>query len=86
MSLYSYSNSHEDRRNSFDEEKESIEFCKKPDHKPKEDCEKDDCDSESAKALKKILSLIDDLNNEDLHILKELIDRLLCSRDRKHPF
>jgi len=38
------------------------------------------CDSESAKALKRILSLLDDLNNEDLRLLDEIIDRLLCIR------
>lgn len=70
----------------------SKEYKKYPDyaeHHQKDDkgskgceCEKDFCDSESAKALKKILSLLDDLNNQDLKILKELIERLLCSRPK----
>lgn len=40
------------------------------------------CDSESAKALKRIISLLDDLNNDDLRLLDEIIDRLLCIRGR----
>ncbi|MBW7572526.1 hypothetical protein [Caproiciproducens faecalis] len=40
------------------------------------------CDSESARALKRILSLLDDLNNNDLRILDDVIDRLECSRHR----
>lgn len=39
-----------------------------------------ECDSESAKALKRILELLDDLNREDLRLLDEIIDRLLCTR------
>nr|WP_319487460.1 hypothetical protein [uncultured Caproiciproducens sp.] len=39
-----------------------------------------DCDCESAKALKKILSLLDDLNNRDLRLLDDVIDRILCTR------
>jgi hypothetical protein len=39
-----------------------------------------DCDCESAKALKKILSLLDDLNNSDLRLLDDVIDRILCTR------
>lgn len=46
------------------------------------ECKKDDCDSESARALKKILSLLDDLNDQDLRILEEIIERLLCSRKK----
>lgn len=43
--------------------------------------EKDfDCDCSSAKALKKILSLLDDLNNQDLRLLDEILDRILCER------
>lgn len=49
----------------------------------KDDCEHDKgCDRESARALKKILSLIDELNNKDLRLLDEIIDRILC--ERKH--
>ncbi|MGX8710349.1 hypothetical protein [Clostridium sp. KNHs216] len=40
------------------------------------------CDSESARALKRILSLLDDLNNSDLRILDDVIERLVCSRKR----
>ncbi|WP_444642268.1 hypothetical protein ACRQU7_17545 [Caproiciproducens sp. R1] len=40
------------------------------------------CDSESARALKCILSLLDDLNNSDLRILADVIERLVCSRKR----
>lgn len=40
------------------------------------------CDSSCAKALKRILSLLDDLNNQDLRLLDDIIDRLLCSRGR----
>lgn len=49
-------------------------------------CEKDSCDSRSARALKKILSLLDDLNNHDLRILDDIIERLLCSRDSKKDY
>lgn len=66
------------------------EYLRKPDkkefekydHDKHEDCH-DDCDSESARALKRILGLIDDLNNRDLHILHDVIERLLCSRHGK---
>ncbi len=45
------------------------------------DREKDfDCDCSSAKALKKILSLLDELNTSDLRLLDEVIDRILCER------
>lgn len=39
-----------------------------------------DCDSESAQALKRILSLVDDLNSQDLRILEDVIERLICDR------
>lgn len=39
-----------------------------------------DCDRESSKALKEILSLLDDLNDSDLRLLEEIIDRLVCER------
>lgn len=39
-----------------------------------------DCDRESSKALKNILSELDDLNNSDLRLLRDIIDRLLCNR------
>lgn len=38
------------------------------------------CDRESSKALKEILSLLDDLNNSDLRLLEEILDRLICER------
>lgn len=41
-----------------------------------------DCNCESARALKEILSLLDDLNNEDLRLLEEVLDRLVCERRR----
>ncbi len=40
------------------------------------------CDSESANALKRILSQLDDLNNQDLRLLDDIVERLLCSRSR----
>jgi len=62
------------------------EKCYKKEEDKKEDrkeCKKEDhCDSESARALKKILSLIDDLNNGDLRILEDIVERLLCSRSK----
>ncbi|MDU7337264.1 MAG: hypothetical protein E7L17_04035 [Clostridium sp.] len=39
-----------------------------------------DCDRESSKALKTILSQLDDLNNSDLRLLNDIIERLLCTR------
>lgn len=39
-----------------------------------------DCDRESSKALRNILSQLDDLNNSDLRLLDDIIDRLLCER------
>lgn len=51
--------------------------------KEKEDSGRDKgCDCESARALKKIISLLDELNNQDLCLLDEIIDRILC--ERKH--
>lgn len=99
MSLYRYTDSREDdrklsyaealgKKDRYDhadayEEKDSFRKgdCEKPE-KP----EKHDCDSESARALKKILSLLDELNNEDLRILEDVIERLLCSREKKRPW
>lgn len=54
--------------------------CKDHHDDPKKECEKKKCDSDSARALKRILSLLDDLNCCDLKTLEEIIDRLLCSR------
>jgi len=46
-------------------------------------CDRDrGCDVGSAKALKKIISLLDELNNQDLRLLDEILDRILC--ERKH--
>lgn len=59
--------------------------CKEKEHEKKDECEKkDDCDSESARALKKIIGLLDCLNNRDLRILDDIIDRLLCSRKKDY--
>ena len=38
------------------------------------------CDRESSKALRNILSQLDDLNNSDLRLLDDIIERLLCER------
>lgn len=38
------------------------------------------CDSNSARALKRILSQVDELNSQDLNILEDVVGRLLCSR------
>lgn len=62
---------------------ECRDYHKEEYDKKDHDCDKDFCDSESARALKRILSLIDELNNQDLQTLDEIIERLLCSR--KHP-
>ena len=40
----------------------------------------DSCDSRSARALQRILSQTDELNNRDLRILQDVTERLLCSR------
>jgi len=97
MSLYRYSSDSEDYKNPYDDDYDSdfSEFRKRPEHddcekkhddceKKHDDCEKkhDDCCRESARALKKILELLDELNNKDLCILDKVIDRLLCSRSK----
>ncbi len=75
-----------------DYEKDSYEkdSYKKDDYEKdsheKDDREKDCCDSESARALKKILSLVDELNNQDLLLLDDVIERLLCSRFRRKVY
>jgi hypothetical protein len=38
------------------------------------------CNSQSAKALRCIIDLVDDLNRNDLCLLSELIDRILCTK------
>ncbi|TGJ78023.1 hypothetical protein [Caproiciproducens galactitolivorans] len=43
-------------------------------------CESKGCGVESARALKRILGLLDNLNNDDLRLLEDIIERLLCSR------
>ena len=86
MGLYRYSNEHE----SYPSYKDFFKDDKKEDKKdygcyhPEEEKEekKEDCDSESARALKKIIALLDDLNNQDLRILDELVERLICSRSK----
>jgi hypothetical protein len=72
MGLYRYT----DENKCYREVEDKKEVEKDDDKKEK----KEYCDSESARALKKILSLLDDLNNEDLRVLQEVIERLLCSR------
>jgi|GEM_PF-1933909 len=67
------------------EDKEYKKEDKKEDKEEKKE-EHCDCDSESARALKKILSLIDELNNHDLMILDEIVERLLCSRSHKKEY
>jgi len=77
MGLYRYSDESE-KYQKYDKHQE----CCAEKH---ESCDKDkheDCDEESARALKCILSLLDELNNEDLRILEDIIERLLCSRKR----
>lgn len=81
MSLYRYSNDHE---NNYPYEREGYmkqqEFHKEPEGK-EEDCyEKKGCDSESARALKRILSQLDELNDRDLRILDDIVERVICSR------
>ncbi len=43
-------------------------------------CQSDGCDPRSACALKDIIDRLDDLNKQDLRILADLIDRILCCR------
>jgi hypothetical protein len=98
MGLYRYSNEHENYpsyKDFFKEDKKDYGCYHQEDKKDhdcyyeedkkeeKKDCDKkEDCDSESARALKKIISLLDDLNKQDLRILEDLIERLLCSRQK----
>lgn len=42
-----------------------------------------DCGSRSACALKDIIDDLDNLNNRDLRILDEVIDRILCCHSDK---
>jgi hypothetical protein len=58
------------------------ECLQKVEDKKVEEKKVESCDPQSAKALKRILSLLDDLNNKDLRILEEIIERLLCSREK----
>ncbi len=83
MGLYRYSNENKCYENveyEKDEKKEDKWENKKEDEC--EDKKEDHCDKESAKALKRILSLLDDLNNQDLRLLDDIIDRLLCIRSK----
>lgn len=51
-------------------------------NKSNNNCDCDSCDSESARALKRILALLDDLNNKDLRLLDDIVERLVCSRKK----
>ena len=75
MGLYRYSNNSESFPMPQEHQKDDS-FSKDCGH------DKDDCDSKSERALKRILSLLDDLNNKDLRILEDIIERLLCSRPK----
>ncbi|MCY1714506.1 hypothetical protein [Caproiciproducens galactitolivorans] len=68
MSLNHYTNSPDCDHNECD------------DHDHHDDCDNRGCDKDSAKALKRILELLDDLNDKDLRLLDDIIDRLLCSQ------
>jgi hypothetical protein len=70
MGLYRYSDENKRYEN---EEK----FSRKEEKK-----EEFFCDAESARALKKILSLLDELNDRDLRILDEIVHRALCIRSK----
>ena len=72
MGLYRYS----------DENKRYENLEDKVDDK-REDRKEKGCDAESARALKKILSMIDELNDRDLRILDDVIDRLMCIRTKE---
>lgn len=71
MSLNHYTNSpdcdHNDRNG-----------CDDRDHH--DDCDNRGRDKDSAKTLKQILELLGDLNDKDLRLLDDIIDRLLCSQ------
>jgi hypothetical protein len=44
------------------------------------------CGLESAKALKRILGLLDKLNKDDLRLLADVVERLLCSKQNLSSF
>lgn len=68
----------EDHKKGYEEDyKDKEEY--KDDYK---DDHKSSCNSKSACALKAILELLDSLNPQDLHTLKDIIDRLLCCRSK----
>ncbi len=69
MGLYRYS---DDTKRYENEEKYS----------KREEKKEEFCDPESARALKKILSLLDELNERDLRILDEIVHRALCIRSK----
>ncbi|HEX3037640.1 MAG TPA: hypothetical protein VHO94_01430 [Oscillospiraceae bacterium] len=46
------------------------------DRKPEHECH--DCDSDSARALRKIVSSLDELNNQDLRLFDQIVERALC--------
>ena len=59
-------------------------ICGKDD-RDDDDCDHKDrgCDRESARALKKIVSLLDELNDSDLRLLDDIVERALCERGHK---
>lgn len=71
MSLNRYTNSPDCDRNDRND-------CDDRDHH--DDFDNRGCDKDSAKTLKRILELLDDLNDKDLRLLDDIIDRLLCSQ------
>jgi hypothetical protein len=73
MGLYRYS----DENNRYENSEDKMVDDKREDRKDK------GCDAESARALKKILSMIDELNDRDLRILDDVIDRLMCIRTKE---
>jgi hypothetical protein len=58
-----------------EEDKKDFKECRKDDHKHS-------CNPKSACSLKAILEFLDNLNAQDLHTLRNLIDRLLCCRSK----
>jgi hypothetical protein len=70
MGLYRYS----DDTKRFEDEDNKF--------RKREEKKEDFCDAESARALKKIFHLLDELNDKDLRILDEIVHRALCIRSK----
>lgn len=47
------------------------------DRKPEHECDHG-CDSDSARALREIVSSLDELNNQDLRLFDKIVERALC--------